>query len=180
MAATIHDKLGWDNFLEGRIASIWVEHRVDNIRARKLKRGGGKWARGLMSKLLQITHQQWMYRNATVHLKIKDGCTVVQHQRALDEIEMCLDTDPEELLREHSHLLFTNFKNLATGPIKDKRQWVAEFEAARSAAHHVGKGSKVALRTRYSHAKFPQLQRMEESVQVNREGSLRWRRRKRI
>ncbi len=82
---------------------------------------------------------------------------------------MCLDTDPEELLREHSHLLFTNVKNLATGPIKDKRQWVAEFEAARSTAHHVGKGSKVALRTRYSRAKFPQLQRAEESVQIYKE-----------
>jgi hypothetical protein len=180
MAAIIHDKLGWDNFLEGRIAAVWVDHRVDNIRDRKLKHGGSKWGRGLMSKLLQITHQQWMYRNATVHLKIKDGCTVVQHQQALDNIERCLDTDPEELLQEHSHLLFTNFKNLATGPIKDKRQWVAEFEAARSAAHHAGKGLKVALRTRYSRRKFPQLQRVEESVQVDKEGSLRWRRWKRI
>jgi hypothetical protein len=51
---------------------MWVEHRVDNIRDRKLKQGGGKWERGLMSKLLQITHQQWMYWNAMVHLKIKD------------------------------------------------------------------------------------------------------------
>jgi hypothetical protein len=150
MAAMIHNKLGWDNFFEGQIAAIWVEHRVDNICNRKLKHGGGKWARGLISKLLQITHQQWMYRNATVHLKIKDGCTVVQHQQALDNIERCLDTDPEEMLREHSHLLFTNFKNLATGPIKDKQQWLAEFKAARSAAHHVEKGSKVALRMRYS------------------------------
>ena len=57
-----------------------------------------------------------------------------------------MDPDPEELLREHSHPLFANFKYLAAGPIKDKQQWVAEFEAARSAAHHVGKGSKVALR----------------------------------
>ncbi len=175
----IHDKLGWDNFLEGQIAAMWVEHRVDNIRDRKLKRGSSKWARALMSELLQITHQQWIYQNASIHI-IKDGCTVVQHRRALDDMDKYLDTDPEELLREHTHLLFTNFKNLAEGPIKDKRQWVAEFEAARSAAHHVGRGSKVALRTRYSRAKFPQLQRVEESVQLNKEGSLRWRRRKRI
>ena len=43
MAAMIYDKLGWDNFLEGRIAPMWVEHRVYNVRDRKLKRGGGKW-----------------------------------------------------------------------------------------------------------------------------------------
>ena len=52
------------------------------------------------------------------------------------------------------------------------RQWVAEFELARSGAHHVGKGSKVALRTRYSRAKYPQLQMVVESVQVNNEGSI--------
>ena len=101
-----------------------------------------------MSKLLQITHLQWMYWNATVHITIKDGHTIVQHQQALDNIEMCLDTNPEELLREHTHLLFTNFKKLVVGTIKDKQQWVTEFEAAiRSGAHHVGKVLKVAPRT---------------------------------
>ncbi len=179
MAARIHDMLGWDNFMEGRIAVIWVKHRSDDIRERKLKRGDCKWAKMLMIKLLQITHQQWMYWNATVHKKIKDGCTENQHHQALDEIEKYLETDPEELLREHKHLLFTNFKNLAEGPIKDKRQWIAEIKAARSAAYHVGKGSSVALRTRYSRTRYPWLQHLIETVQVDTEGSLRWRRRKR-
>jgi hypothetical protein len=110
-----------------------------------------------------------------VHIIIKDGCTVVQHRRILDKIEQCLDTDPEESLQEHKHLLSTNFKKLAAGPVKDKQQWVAEFETARSAACHIGKGSRVVLRTRYSRAKYPRLQMVFETVQVEKEGSLRWR-----
>ena len=179
-AAQLHDKLGWSNFMEGRLSVMWVEHRKDDIRKRKLTRGGDKWARGLMRRLLQMTHQQWLYRNATVHMKIKDGCTLVEHTRVLDEIDQCLDSDPDELLQEHKNLLFTNMENLARGPMKDKRQWLAEFHSARSAARHVGRGSRVALRTRYTHAKHQRPQSVRETVQVNSEGSLRWRRRIRI
>ena len=64
-AAVLHDRLGWSNFMEGCISSMWVEHVKDNIRRLKLSKSGRKWARGLMTRLMQITHQQWSYRNAT-------------------------------------------------------------------------------------------------------------------
>ena len=85
-AAILHDMLGWSNFMEGQISIMWVEHRRADIRRRELKRNGDCWARGLMKQLLQMTHQQWTYRNATVHLKVKDGCTIVEHKRLLEEI----------------------------------------------------------------------------------------------
>ena len=179
-AAIIHDMLGWSNFMEGRIAARWVEHRRDDVRRRKLQRDGDSWARGLMRRLLQMTHQQWTYRNATVHLKVKDGCTIVEHKRLLDEIDKCLNSDPEELLREHKQLLFTNFENLAKGPVQDKREWVAEFHAAKKLARHVGRGTRVTLRTRYTQAKHPRMLTVREWVQVDSQGSLRWRRRIRI
>jgi hypothetical protein len=75
--------------MEGGIGIIWVQMKKEGIRSRKLLRGGDKWARGLMTRLLQISHQKWLYRNTTVHLKIKDGCTVVHHKKLLNEIEMC-------------------------------------------------------------------------------------------
>jgi hypothetical protein len=179
-AAILHDTLGWSNFMEGRISVMWVDHRKNDIQGRKLRRGWDSWARGLMRRLLQMTHQQWMYRNATVHLKIKHGCTAVEHRRLLDEINLCLDIDPEDLLHEHKQLLFTNFKNLAKGPVKDKREWLAEFHAARSLARHVGRGTRVTLRTRYTQAKHPRIQLVREVAQVDSEGSQRWRRRIRI
>ena len=130
-----------------------VQKRKEDIRSQKLSRGGDKWTRGLMTRQLQITYQQGMYCNATVHRKIKDGCMEVQHEQLLNEIDQCINTDPEELLREHKHLLFTNFRKLANGPVHEKRQWVAKFHAAKSLARHVGKGTRVTLRTRYTQAK---------------------------
>ena len=80
---------------------------------------------------------------------------MVQHKRPLNEIDQCLDTKPEELLQEHKHLLFTNFRKLVKGPVNEKRQWVAESHAAKSLARHVGRGTRVTLRTRYTQARDP-------------------------
>jgi hypothetical protein len=69
MTVWIHNNFGWDNFLEGRICSAWLHLRQDNIMNRNLRRSARKWMKELMRRLLQITHQQWTYRNATVHPK---------------------------------------------------------------------------------------------------------------
>jgi hypothetical protein len=63
-----HDRLGWDCFLEGRLCALWVEHRARHIKRSSLTRSANFWARGLIRRLLQITHAQWVYRNVTVHL----------------------------------------------------------------------------------------------------------------
>ena len=178
-AVLLHDALGWTNFLEGRISVMWVELRREDIRVRKLQRNEDSWARGLMRRLLQMTHQQWSYRNATVHLKI-DGCTRIEHNQLLEEIDRCLDSDPGVLLRDHRQLMFADFEKLAKGTVNDKQLWVAEFHAARSLARHVGTGTRVTLRTRYPQAKHPRMQTVRETVQADSHGSLRWRRRIRI
>ena len=92
----------------------------------------------------------------------------------------CINTDPEDLLREHKHLLFTNFRKLANGPAQEKRQWVAEYHAAKSLARHVGKGTKVTLKTRYTQAKHAQSRTEREAGEIDSQGSQRWRRRRRI
>ena len=82
--------------------------------------------RGLVHRLLQITHKQWIYRNATIHLKVRDGLTVAQHEAILTTMEGYLHTDPAQLLEENRHLLYSNFVALAEGPTKDKMEWISE------------------------------------------------------
>ena len=94
--------LGRSNFMEGHISVLWVYLRREDIQIRKLQRNEDIWARGLMRRLLQMTHQQWSYRNATVNLKI-EGCTRFEHNRLLEEINQCLESDPGVLLQDHRH-----------------------------------------------------------------------------
>ena len=176
--AKYHDRLGWDSFLEGRVCALWVECRSEHIRSEKQIRSADLWARGLMRRLLQITHEQWIYRNATVHLKVSDGLTVAQHESILTTMEGYLHTDPAQLLEENRHLLYSNFVALAEGPTKDRVEWISEIESALGAAEHVARGSRQAIRTRYCVGKRPRVRKEYESVIVDAEGSMKWRRRR--
>jgi hypothetical protein len=93
-----------------------------------------------MQRLLQMTHTQWAYRNTTVHLEVKEGRTAAAHETILETMEGFLHTDPEQLLKEHCHLLFSHFAALVSGPIKDKLEWISEIDSALGAASHVAWG----------------------------------------
>ena len=81
-------------------------------------------------------------RNATVHLKVTDGSEAL-----VAEIFECTQVYPDRLLEEHKHLVESNFTKLDTGPVKDKVEFVAEMNAARSLARHIAKETGVALKT---------------------------------
>ena len=136
----------------------------------------------LMCQLHELTHHQWLYRNATVHMKVKDGMTAAQHNLILSRMEECLLIliDPADLLVEDRQLLDANFNQLTCGPTLDKLEWLAEMDSARGAENHVSKGSRHALRSRYCSGPHPQMMTEYEDVLVDRDRSLKWwRRRKR-
>jgi hypothetical protein len=131
-----------------------------------------------MQWLLQMTHAQLAYRNATIHLEVKDRWTAAAHQTILKTMEGFQHTDPEQLLEEHHHLLFSDFAALASGPTKDKLAWISEIDSALGTASHMARGSWHAVRTRYCRGRQPCAQTEYELVLVDAEGSMRWRRRR--
>jgi hypothetical protein len=70
LVAEYHDHLGWDDFLEGRICTLWVELQSQDLQEWQLECNTDYWACGLMCRLLEIVHQQWLYQNETVHMKL--------------------------------------------------------------------------------------------------------------
>ena len=129
--AIYHDKLGWDNFVEGRILVLYVDmmryHYYVNPSRYKTAEW---WAKGLIRRLLGITHRQWLYRNANVHIKKRDGKTIVQHEEIMDKVRDLIDTDPMDLLPENRHLLEEDFEHLGRAPFSHREYWVAEMETA--------------------------------------------------
>jgi hypothetical protein len=94
-----------------------------------------------MQRLLQMAHTQWPYRNATVHLEVKDGRSAAAHETILETMEGFLHTDPEQLLEVHCHLLFSDFAALTSGPTKDELEWISEIDSVLGAASHMVHGS---------------------------------------
>ena len=80
--ATYHDKLGWDNFVEGRILVLYVDMMRNHYFVHPSRYENAEWwAKDRVRRLHSITHQQWLHLNANVHIKKRDGKTQVQHER---------------------------------------------------------------------------------------------------
>ena len=111
-----------------------------------------------------------------VHLEIKEGQTAAAHKTISETIEGLLHTDPEQLLEEHIHLLFSDFAALASDPTKDKLECISEIDSALGAASHLARGSRHAVWTRYCWGRQPCVQTEYELVLVDAKGSMRWQR----
>ena len=68
--------------------------------------------RGLMEKLIQITHSQWIFRNSHVHFKKLEGMTKEQHLETFCRVEELMWEDPMSLLPRRRHLLEENLGEL--------------------------------------------------------------------
>ena len=132
--ANIQDRLGWDNLVEGRIPAIYVEHQRMYLATVKTRMTAKQWAKGFITRLLQMTHKQWLLRNAKVHIKRKGDLTAKEHDMLLSKIENLIWTDPDDLLPGDKHLLDEDFNQLGKASAIDQQLWVAEMEASITAA----------------------------------------------
>jgi hypothetical protein len=110
--AISQDKIGWQIFMEGCISThfYFIQHYHLALSGSYLN--GSNWTKSLISKLLHITHLQWIYQNFTLHDKL---CWYL-HKKKLEDIRLTIeelaDTAPEEVPGESKFLLEINFGNL--------------------------------------------------------------------
>jgi hypothetical protein len=166
--ASLTDELGYGNFLEGRICTLFLPMRQLDIEKRGLRKHAAHWCNGLILQLLQITHRQWSYRNQSVNYKALDGLTESQQHEIMRHCEDVLWTDPSVLLPEDRGLLEVDFEALGDGPAIARQIWLSEMKAATSAARIAEElPQTVGEPVGYL------------SVPVDTEGSIRFRRRRR-
>ena len=165
-----------DNFVEGRITALWLEYREQDIAAHNLKSTAESWGKGFISKLLELTHRQWIYRNTEVHHKV-EGLTMSQHEVLMEDVGRFAEVDPDDLLPENRRLLDVDFEALGKRAAVDRKFWVAEMDVAVAAASHAMRGSTQTLRSRFFQGPQYNTRRYSIPPMVQSEGSLRWRRR---
>lgn len=96
--AETQDRLGWDNFVEGRISKVLLQAVTNSLTASGSRSSPEAWCRKLIRHLLQLTHSQWIFRNSHTHLKKLDGLTIAQHEQLFDKVKSLMDIDPSDLL----------------------------------------------------------------------------------
>ena len=119
--------------MEGMVASPLI-----TIQQRYLHRVGARftiqrWATGFITKLLEATHGQWLYRNIVVHDAIS-GDIVSKHKQELQmEIERQRELGDAELLPADQYLAEVNLTTLETTTGEKHAYWLLAIKVARKA-----------------------------------------------
>ena len=93
-----------------------------------------KWAMGLITQLLQVTHRQWIYRCVVVHDRTM-GTLVNQHKaKLLKEITKQLSMGADLLMEDDKFLLECNLSNIVTTNGEQQEYWLLAIQAARKAS----------------------------------------------
>jgi hypothetical protein len=146
--AASQDKIGWQNFMEGCISThfYFIQHYHLSLSGSFLN--GSDWTKTLISKLLHITHSQWIYRNFALHDRI---CGYL-HNKSLEAIRVAIDelaeTPPEDVPEESRFLLEINFGNLNKSHIESQQYWIVAIQAAITAGQRSQAAGRRALRIR--------------------------------
>ena len=136
--AKVQDAIGWRRFLEGMITSQLVSVQAGF----QLREGGilpiGDWASGLVIKLMECTHGQWLYRNVVVHDNISGVLATARKEELQVEIEEQRERGAVGLCAEDEYLLDINLEDLEGSSGESQQYWLLAIRAARAAQQLVG------------------------------------------
>ena len=124
------DRLGWDCLLEGRISRAWTPVVSQILATNGSQLLADSWGKQFITKLLNIVHKQWIYRNTLIHYRGQDGFTIQEHHEICNRVEEYSAIDPDTILPCHQYLFDTDFETLGSGPTSHRLLWLADMDTA--------------------------------------------------
>ena len=103
--AQSQDTIGWRNFMEGR-----VSNKITSIQRSHLALTGSRmsiksWMSQFITKLLHITHSQWIFRNFMLHDKTLGFLRLKECTEAAIQIDTLMQSRPSSLPADSQFLL---------------------------------------------------------------------------
>ena len=128
------DAIGWRQFMEGMISKS-----MRGIQRLYHDRHGthmtpDRWAQGLILKLLEATHGQWIYRNIQIHDWVAGTKATLRKNELQREIEKQLDLGTTGLLEEDQWLMEVQLGDMEATSGEQEEYWIVAIKAAREAA----------------------------------------------
>jgi len=100
---------------------------------------GDDWGKHFISRLLQLSHSQWLFRNVTLHDAIQGTLKITKRAEVLEEVERLSRVDPLEVAPESRFLLEMDFGSLYRSPVERQVYWVQAMSAAWKAGKRAAK-----------------------------------------
>jgi len=134
--AQSQNKIGYCNFMEGYTSTNFYEIQTFHLAMFSSFLNSANWAKQFISKILHITHSQWIFRNFSLHNK-RHGYL---HKKKAEEIALELESlaglAPEDVPTNSRFLLEINFSDLNTSNLDSQKYWILAINAALIAQRH--------------------------------------------
>jgi hypothetical protein len=106
--ARSQDSIGWRRFMEGMVCKEIRVIQSSYSSGTGLRCNTANWGRDLVTRLLEVTHGQWLYRSVQVHDRISGTLATQRKEELQMEIERQQELGTEGLLEEDRYLAECN------------------------------------------------------------------------
>ncbi len=127
------DKIGWRGFLEGMISKEITRVQQQHYALSGSRMSLERWSSRLITRLLEITHGQWEYRNFIVHNPVLGIIATARKEELLREIERQRELGDAGLLEEDKYLAKVNLEGLEDTSGERQHYWLLAIKTARKA-----------------------------------------------
>ena len=131
--ARSQDSIGWRRFMEGMVCKEIRAIQSSYSSGTGLRCNPVNWGRDLVTRLLEVTHGQWLYRNVQVHDRISGTLATQAKEELQMEIERQQELGTEGLLEEDCYLADCNLGDLEETSGIYETYWLLSILAAREA-----------------------------------------------
>ncbi len=119
--------------MEGMIVQDFRSIQHQYLQQDESRRSSRKWAQGLITRLMECTHGQWLYRNVVVHDSLRGSEIAAHKEQVRQEIQQQLELGGEGLSEEDQYLLEINLGSMEDSSGKSQEYWLRAIQAARAA-----------------------------------------------
>ena len=128
--AASQDLIGWREFTEGHISMHFYAIQSFHLSMSSSYLNSEDWAKQFISKILQITHAQWIFRNISLNDKTQGYLCNKKAKEILQIINEFSEVAPEEIPTESRFLLEINFTELTKSHLETQTYWTLAMDAA--------------------------------------------------
>jgi hypothetical protein len=128
--AESQDRIGWKNFTEGHISTHFYKIQTFHLAMSSGFLNGTDWTKQFITKILQITHSQWIYQNISLHNKRQGYLHNKRAEELMKEMESLADLAPDEVPEASRFLLEINFTELSKFHVETQKYWILAVNAA--------------------------------------------------
>ena len=134
------DSIGWRRFMEGMVCKEIRVIQSSHSSGTGLRCNTVNWGRDLVTRLLEVTHGQWLYRNVQVQVHDRiSGTLATQRKKELQmEIKHQQELGTEGLLEEDCYLADCNLGDLEETSGISKTYLLLSIQATREAGRLEG------------------------------------------